>query len=146
MKISDFLKLRGTEVITIGPDETAFDALKKMVENNIGALPVCDEYKYLLGIISERDLLKGFLKHGTTIDKLKVRDLMTEQVAVGHLTDDLTYAGNIMNQKRIRHMPIVSGPVLISIISVRDIVDKQLQEVQAQVKYAGMIKNGKPHF
>jgi len=58
MKISAFLKIKGRPLVTIGPNETISVAIQKLVENDIGALPVCDDKGMLLGIISERDLLK----------------------------------------------------------------------------------------
>jgi len=60
MKIRDFLKIKGRKALTIGPNETVHVALQRLIENNIGALPVCDEDGVLLGIVSERDLLKAY--------------------------------------------------------------------------------------
>ncbi len=58
MKVKDFLKIKGRSVVTIGPDETIHTAIQKLVENNIGALPVCDAKGTMVGIVSERDLLR----------------------------------------------------------------------------------------
>ena len=65
---------------------------------------------------------------------------MTKDVVVGNLDDDLDYAASIMKQKRIRHLPIVVGQKLESIISIRDVVDMQLGECKAEVRYVGLIK------
>jgi CBS domain-containing protein len=147
MKIRDFLKIKGHTVITIGPDETVHVALQRLVENNIGALPVCDEDGMLLGIISERDLLKECLKDASAMGSTRVQEVMTQDVAVGSPEDDLEYAATVMRKKRIRHLPIVIGQKLESIVSMRDIVNTQLKEAEAEVRYIGLIKKthlGKP--
>ena len=149
MKIRDFLKIKGHKTITIGPNETVHVALQRLVENNIGALPVCDEDGMLLGIVSERDLLKECLSRTSAIGSIRVQEVMTQDVAVGNPEDDLNYAATVMRKKRIRHLPIVIGQKLESIISMRDIVDMQLEEAEAEVQYIGLIKKthfGRPHL
>ena len=140
MKIRDFLKIRGRPVITIGPDETIDVAFKKLTENNIGALPVCDKAGALVGIISERDLLRECFRLSDSLHSVKVQEMMTKDVAVGNLEDDLDYVASIMKQKRIRHLPIVVGQKLESIVSIRDVVDMQLGECKAEIRYIGLIK------
>jgi CBS domain-containing protein len=149
MKIRDFLKIRGQAAITIGPDETVHAALQKLVENNIGALPVCDKDGMLLGIISERDLLKEFLRRGNLTDKTRVREIMTRDVAVATPEDDLEYAARVMKQKQVRHLPVVVEQKLESIVSMRDIIGMKLQEAEAEVRYIGLIRQahlGRPHL
>jgi len=144
MKIRDFLKIKSRPTITIRAGETIYVALQKLVENDIGALPVCDEDGMLLGIISERDLLKECFRRNSSLHSTKVQDVMTKNVAVGYLEDDLDYAASVMKKKRIRHLPIVVEQKLESIVSIRDIVDMQLGEAEAEVRYIGLIR--KTHF
>jgi len=149
MKIRDFLKIRSRPTITIRADETIHVALQKLVENNIGALPVCDEDGMLLGIVSERDLLKDCFRRNSSFHSIKVKDVMTKDVAVGYLEDDLDYAARVMKKKRIRHLPIVVGQKLESIVSIRDIVDMQLGEAEAEIRYIGLIRktpSKRPHL
>jgi CBS domain-containing protein len=141
MKIRDFLKIKNRPAITVGEDETIYAALKKLVDNNIGALPVCDQDGVLLGIISERDILKEFFRHGSSTRRTKVKDVMTRDVVVGTPEDDLDYAAFVMKKKRIRHLPIVIGQKLESIVSIRDIVDMQLGEAEAEIRYIGLVRN-----
>jgi len=149
MKIRDFLKIKNRPTITIRTDETIYLALQKLAENDIGALPVCDEDGMLLGIISERDLLKECFKRNSSLHSVKVQDVMTKDVAVGYLEDDLDYAARVMKKKRIRHLPIVVGQKLESIVSIRDIVDMQLGEAEAEIRYIGLIRKThlkRPHL
>lgn len=135
MKVKDLLKLKGRPVVTIGPNETVHAAMQKLAENNIGALPVCDAKGTILGIISERDLLKECSQRVRAIASTKVKDVMTTDIAIGIPDDDLDYVMSIMTQKEIRHLPIMVGPKLEGIISMRDIVETQLEESKAQVRF-----------
>ena len=139
MKIRDFLKLKGRPVITIGPNETVSVAIQKLVENDIGALPVCSNNGALLGIISERDLLKECFRLISAIGITKVQDVMTKHVAVGIPEDDLDYVTWVMKQKRIRHLPIVIGQKVVGMVSMRDIVDMQLEETKVEIRYMGLM-------
>jgi CBS domain-containing protein len=134
MKIRDFMKIKGRAVITIRSDETVHTAVQKLVENNIGALPVCDARGTLVGIISERDLLKVFSRPGDT-KAPRVKDVMTRDVAVGIVDDDLDYVMNTMKQKGIRHLPVMDGGKLVGIVSVRDIVEERLEACQVEVRH-----------
>jgi len=135
MKISAFLKIKDRPLVTIGPNETISVAIQKLVENDIGALPVCDDKGMLLGIISERDLLKEVFWHGSAIGSTKVQDVMTKDVAIGTPEDDLDYAASVMRRKRIRHLPVTVGPKLQDILSMRDVVNRQLMEAETEIRY-----------
>ncbi len=139
MKIKEFLKPRGNRVITVGQDETVKAALKKLVDNNIGALPVCDTNGQLVGIISERDILKECLDRSASIDTTKIQEVMTRQVAVATPDDDLNYATSVMKQKNVRHLPVVVDSKIDGMISMRDIVNTRLQEVEAEIRYEGLL-------
>jgi len=137
MKIGELLKTKDRAVVVIGPEEAALAAVQRLVENNIGALPVCDAKGTLLGIVSERDLLKQWSQRGKEIGGIRVKDMMTRDVAIGIPEDDLDYATSIMTQKGIRHLPIMVGQKLEGMVSMRDIVEAQLEESKAQVRYLG---------
>lgn len=134
-KVRDLLRTSGHPAITIGPDETIVRAIQKLVDNNIGALPVCNAKGLILGIVSERDLLKECSQRSRAIGHTKVKDVMTRDVAIATPDDDVDYVVDIMNQKRIRHLPILAGPKLEGIISMRDIVDAQMKESKAAVRF-----------
>ena len=133
-KVKDLLRTKGRPVITIKPNETVATAIQKLVENNIGALPVCDSKGVLLGIVSERDLLRECSQRSKAIGNTKVKDVMTRDVAIGVPEDDLGYVSDIMTQKGIRHLPIMIGAELAGIISMRDMVDVQLEESKATIR------------
>ena len=137
MKIKEFQKISERPLITIGPDETVLVAMQKLVENKIGALPVCSPSGLLLGIITERDLLKECAQHNMEIAHTEVKDIMNTEVAIALPEDDITYAMEIMTKKQIRHLPIMVGRKLQGMISARDLVEEQLEESRAKVRYLG---------
>lgn len=134
MNVGDFLKANDRPVITIGPNEMVNKAIQKLVDNNIGVLPVCDAKGSVLGIISERDFLRLWHTHKGAIGNIQVKDMMTKDLVIGIAEDDLDYVVNVMIQKGVRHMPIMAGPKLEGIISMRDIINVQLTECRAQVR------------
>jgi predicted transcriptional regulator len=76
---------------------------------------------------------------------IKIQDVMTKQVAIGHPEDDLNYAISVMKQKRIRHLPIVVDQKVVGMISMRDLLGVQLEETAAEIRYAGLLP-GRAHF
>jgi CBS domain-containing protein len=105
MKIRDMLKVTGFKnrtLVTVGPDEFVSAAIQKLAEHNKGALPVCNDKNELLGIITERDIVRKCFMKGVDFINKKIMDIMTQQVAIATLDDDLDYAINTMKQERIR--------------------------------------------
>ena len=135
IKVKELLRTKGRSVITIGPDETVVTAIQKLVENNIGALPVCNAKGAMLGIVSERDLLRECSQRTKAIGSTKVKDVMTKDVVIGILEDDLDYIMDIMTQKGIRHLIIVEGTKLEGIISMRDVGEAQLEQSKATARF-----------
>lgn len=135
MKIEEFQKIKGRPLITIGPDETVQAAIRKLDENKIGSLPVCDAAGALLGIVTERDLLKRFTQSGLATGGSRVKDVMTKEVVIGIPEDDINYVMEVMIQKGIRHLPVMVGLKVRGMISARDIIEHQLEESRAKVRY-----------
>ena len=134
-KVRICLEMKGPRLITISPDDTVKAAIGKLVDNEIGAMPVCDGKGNLMGIISERDLLKECAQRAKNIDKTLIKDIMTSNVVIGILEDDLDYVMDIMTQKGIRHLPIMDGPKLEGMVSIRDVVDIQLEKSKAEARF-----------
>ena len=137
MKIKEFQKITGRPLFTIRPNETIDAAISKLIENRIGSLPVCDAKGTLLGIVTERDLLREFARSGGMNHSSKVKDIMTREVVIGIPDDDVNYVMEVMTSKRIRHLPIMVGKRVKAMISARDIVEYQLEQSRAKVRYLG---------
>jgi CBS domain-containing protein len=142
MKIRDMLKVTGFKnrtLVTVGPDEFVSAAIQKLAEHNKGALPVCNDKNELLGIITERDIVRKCFMKGVDFINKKIMDIMTQQVAIATLDDDLDYAINTMKQERIRHIPIVDDKKVVGIISMRDILGFQYEETKAEIRYIHLL-------
>ncbi len=135
MKVADLLKDKGKSVITITPDDPVFSAMGKLMENQIGSLVVIDAEKKLVGIISERDIMRAAYSDFDTLKSKKVSQLMSTNIIIAIPEDDIDYIMGIMTQNRIRHVPIVTKDGIIGIISIGDIVKYQLEEFQVKNRY-----------
>jgi CBS domain-containing protein len=142
MKIKDVVHISGRPVITIGPDATVRQAIQQLVQNNIGALPVCDKNGAVLGIVSERDLLKSCTMSHGAIDDTRVDAAMTKDIVVALPDDDMGYISQVMINHGIRHLPVMSGPKLDNMISMRDIVNAQLADLEVQVRFLNAYISG----
>lgn len=126
-------------LITVAPDEFAQAAIKKMAQHNKGALPVCNDKDELIGIITERDIIRKCFVHGGDFENKKIRDIMTEKVAIARLDDDLDYAIKTMKKEKIRHLPIIDGQRVVGILSMRDVLGFQYEESNIRIKYMQML-------
>ncbi len=144
MKIRDFLKAKSRPVITIGPNDTVSAAVQKLAEYDVGSLPVCSDKGELVGILSERDIVRKCFKSVDTCANFKVQDIMTQEVAFGVPDDDLEYAISAMKQKRLRHLPIVEDQKVVGMVSKMDLLDVELTESQAELRYCGLVTRKPP--
>ncbi len=133
-KVCEILAQKGTAVVTIGPSAKAFDAALLMNEHKIGALPVV-EYGSLIGIISERDMMRRVVATRLNPDDVPVREVMTRPVVTCRSETTIDQARELCRARRIRHLPVVD-PLnqIIGMISIGDLNAWQLdgQEVVIQ--------------
>ncbi len=144
MKIRDFLKAKSRPVIIIGPNDTVSAAVQKLAEYDVGSLSVCSDKGELLGILTERDIVRKCFKSINTCASFKVQDVMTKEVVFGIPDDDLEYAISAMKQKRIGHLPIVDNQRVVGMVSMRDLLDVELKESQAELRYCGLLTRTPP--
>ena len=145
-RLIDVCKLK-ENIITIEPNATIKDAVYQLNKHKIGCLIVMEDTN-ILGILSERDILS---KLGTTdvkdeIHTTIISDIMTpkENLVVGHPEDTVEYLMNVMNEKKIRHIPLVNDEgKLVCLTSIRDIIRILLKDTKAKVKYLSDYVQGK---
>ncbi len=130
MKIKDILRQKGATVHTIDPDRTIQDAMAFLVEHNIGSLVVREESGEIVGIITERDILRHCAAGSHKPDRTPVRDAMTAELIIGVPDDDISYVMGIMTKNRIRHLPVMDGDRLEGIISIGDVVNAHLRATE----------------
>jgi CBS domain-containing protein len=119
--VRQLLDEKGHNVFTVGSDETVFDAIRKMAEENIGSLVVCESTKPI-GIITERHYVRNVFLEGRALPSTRVGDVMETPVLFARpdLTAEECMA--VMSDKRVRHLPVVDQGELIGIISIGDLV------------------------
>lgn len=121
MKVSDILNVKGTNIYSITSGLTVYDALKVMGEKNVGALLVMEGDK-LLGIISERDYARKIILKGKTSHDTLVKEIMTEKVISVSPDDHIDKCMELMSEKHIRHLPVMSSGKVTGVISITDVV------------------------
>jgi CBS domain-containing protein len=135
--VAKILAEKGSDVIRIDGDSTVFDAIKAMVDANVGAILVSgkDRPDRVEGIFTERDYLRRIAVEGRTSRDTLVREVMTSPViAVGPETS-VEEAMALMTDRRIRHIPVVEGERLVGMVSIGDLVRVQSQEQSFKIRY-----------
>ncbi len=133
-QISDILESKGRDVFQIASDANVFEAVKLMVEANIGALLVT-EGDEVVGIFTERDYLRRIAVEGRRSRDTPVRDVMSSPVIV--ITPETTVEESmaLMSERRIRHAPVLVSGNLVGMISIGDLVKHQSKQQTFQIQY-----------
>ncbi len=132
-KVSDVLKHKGHQVVTVAPHETVASLVRVLTLNRIGAAPVIDEEARLVGIISERDIIRGLAERGDAVLTLPAEQLMTREVRTCSPEAPIVELMEVMTNHRIRHLPVVQNGALQGIISIGDVVKQRLAEAQFEL-------------
>jgi CBS domain-containing protein len=119
--VRQLLDEKGHTVFTVGPGETVFDAIRKMADQNIGSLVVCEGGK-LIGIITERHYARNVFLEGRALPSTRVGDVMETPVLFARPDLTVEECMAVMSDKRVRHLPVVDQGKLIGIISIGDLV------------------------
>ena len=128
MKISDILRSKGSACVTVHPDIQVTEALRTLVEHDIGAVVVVDDT--IKGIFTERDVLRAAAADIQRLANARVRDLMTVDVVTATPDHDIQHVMNVMTEHRIRHLPVVAGGEVRGMISIRDVVNALRQTAE----------------
>lgn len=133
MRVKDVPSSTARAVVTVEPSETIADTVYLLKEHSIGAVVVSRDKKNILGIISERDVVRHLALEQEGTLRVKVEDLMTKHVLTCQLEDDLEATMLVMTNGHFRHMPIVnSSNELCGIVSLGDLASARLQDLEAQ--------------
>ena len=133
-KVSSVLKNKGHDVVTVAPQQTVGSVVKVLAQNRIGAVPVINEEGQLIGIISERDIIRGMSEHADAVLTLPADQLMTRDVKTCSSEDQLVDLMEVMTLQRIRHLPVIENGALHGIVSIGDVVKQRLEEVQSEAE------------
>ena len=132
MNVDGILRAKGASVVTIKPDATIGDLVRGLRDERIGAMVVSEDGRSVLGIISERDVVRGLAERGPRILEAAVAELMTRQVVSCTPRDTVKQVMAEMTKRRIRHVPVLTDGVLSGIISIGDVVKNRLEEIEME--------------
>lgn len=131
---ADILRSKGSNVHTIDREATVFEAIGKMVAENVGSLVVTGG-DAIVGIFTERDYLRRIALQGRSSKTTKVREVTTEQLIVVDPSRPVEECMAIMTREHIRHLPVIEGGKLAGIVSIGDVVKFLSKEREAEIRY-----------
>ena len=134
MYVADILNAKGTEVIATGPAETVAATANLLNDRRIGAVIVRDAKDNVIGVVSERDIIRGIALNGASALDMEVRDLMTSEVVTCKPTDTISEVMRVMTTRRFRHLPVMEDGALKGMISIGDVVKYRLEETEMEAR------------
>jgi CBS domain-containing protein len=137
MILQEILRQKGSTVYTIRPDASLDDVVRTLVHFNCGSLVVTegDSSSPMLGIITERDILRACAAKCAPLDQLRVGEAMSRDVTVGSPADSVEDTMGTMTNRRIRHLPIIEDDRLVGLISIGDVVKAQHDHLTLENHY-----------
>ena len=136
--LADVLRSKGTEVVSVHADDSAFDAIHVMNERGIGSVMVM-ERGVLLGVISERDIARKVALQEKSLRTTPAREIMTAEVVSVSPETTVEQAMAIMTDKRVRHLPVRNESGVVGVISIGDLVkaviDAQAEQIEHLERY-----------
>lgn len=131
MRIADVLRSKGSTVATVDPGISVTGLIAELARHKIGAMVVV-ESEAVVGIVSERDVVRQLHERGTDLLNARVSDIMTTNVFTCLPTDSVDSLAATMTERRIRHMPVVVDGRLVGIVSIGDVVKSRIGELQSE--------------
>jgi CBS domain-containing protein len=132
MHIGHILNLKGWHVITLAPRSKIADAAALLAKENIGIAVIVDNDTAILGVISERDIVRGVTQRGVGILDMQVEELMTTEIVTCAPDTSVRDVLQMMATHEFRHIPIVTDDKVVGVVSMRDVVDTRLGELETE--------------
>jgi CBS domain-containing protein len=121
-------------LFTVQGEATVRETVRVMAANNV-AIAIVLEGDRLVGVFSERDVVRRVVDRGLDPDRTPVGDVMTSEIVVGDPDEDYQSAMRKMDQANIRHLLVVKGPRMLSMISIRDLIRVDMQDKGEEIRY-----------
>ena len=131
--VRQILDTKGHDVATIGPDDTVYDAIKKMADENIGSLVVMDGER-IAGIITERDYARNVILKGKASPDTQVTDIMSTRVICAWPDQSVEECMVVMTDKAVRHLPVLENKRLVGLVSIGDLVKSIISDQKFKIE------------
>lgn len=134
MLVRSLLKTKGGDIFTVSPAISVLEAARELREKRIGAVIVCEGEGEIVGVLSERDIVRSLAEQGEAALKGTVGDLMTRDVKTCGPDDSIDHIMELMTGRRFRHVPVIDGGKLIGIVSIGDVVKHKIAEAELEAQ------------
>ena len=140
MRLQEILRVKGSQVHSTSPDATLDDVAQQLIASNCGSLLVCEGAAQggegtMVGIITERDILRICAERRGPLDRLQVSEVMLRHPLTGTPYDTIDDTMGLMTERRIRHLPIFDEDRLVGIISIGDLVKAHHDQIALENHY-----------
>ncbi len=133
MTVTAILKHKGYRVTSVAPTATIAEVAESLSTHGIGAVLVIDRADQLLGIVSERDIMRSLAANGARTLEMTAGQLMTRALQIAHPETTVAEAMRMMTAGRFRHLPVVDGDRLVGLISIGDVVKARIMQQDMEV-------------
>ena len=134
MTVKAILAAKGHGVVTLGPNEKLSEAIRILSERRIGALVVTNGDRKIVGILSERDIVRVVAKEGAAALDMTVRAAMTPKVKICNENHTVNEIMKIMTSGRFRHLPVEKDGLLDGIVSIGDVVKRRIEMIEREAE------------
>lgn len=134
MTVKAILEAKGHDVFTLGPNEKLAEAVRVLAENRIGAIVVTNGDRKIVGILSERDIVRAISRSGPQVLDDTVRSAMTPKVSICNENHTVNEVMEIMTRGRFRHLPVEKNGLLDGIVSIGDVVKRRIEDVEREAE------------
>lgn len=132
MTVAAILDHKGHEIVSTRPDDTLSAIAQLLTQHRIGAVLVRDAAGHVLGILSERDIVRAIASHGPQALTMTASAVMTRDIVYGCPSDTVDKVLATMTDRRIRHLPVMHEGKLIGFVSIGDVVKRRIQDVEEE--------------
>ncbi|MEO9210958.1 MAG: CBS domain-containing protein [Ginsengibacter sp.] len=141
-KISNILKRKGSNTISVLPDTSVLDTLKVMAENNIGSVVIMENGNFL-GIITERDYSRKVILKGKHSVDTKVKDIMTSEFPLLTPRDTVEHCMELMTNTNLRYLPVFNDKQFVGLISITDVIKETILVQKETIEHLDNYINSK---
>jgi len=133
--VRDLLNRKGTNIVSVGPSATVLEAARLMNDRSVGGVLVVDDAGALLGIFTERDILRRVVAASLPPETTKVADVFTRDVVTTSPDTTIDECGAIMTSRRVRHLPVVDANGLHGVVTIGDLLAQRVSEHETTIQH-----------